>query len=702
MSARHELNPRSHVRLLAIVLLLALLAGPGCSSHQWVTVRSTPHSPLVERLKLTSRGGGKPSERTVQVLRRYALEDDLDGDQRGLLARVHNIIEQEPTPEKLYAFAELSYLEGKRRELTEPKRALDHYEASVAHAYLYLFDCRQYGQLNPYDPLFRGACDLYNGSLESALRIIKKDGSLLPGVTHTVQSASQTWQVSIVCRNSRWHADDFERFEFVSDYEVSGLLNQHHTYGLGVPLIAVRKPHPEQDPSEKYYPPGLSFPVTAFLRVLPEDPSRAGQPRQALLELYDPLESTAIVVDNVRVPLESDLTTPLAYFLNNEPRASKIATWGLLRPDRSQELTGLYMTQPYEPDKIPVLFVHGLWSDPTTWTDMFNDLRSSPEIRRNYQFWFYLYPTGQPFWVSAARLREDLAQIRAAVDPLRKQPALDQMLLVGHSMGGLVSKLQTVDSGNDYWTAVSAQPFQLVKASSEVKTTLEKTFFFGPNPSIRRVITIGTPHRGSDFANKYTRFLGRKLIFLPKMLVNASQELYRDNPDLFADNSAVGIRTSLDSLAPDSPLLPVLLEGRQAPWVKNHNIVGVRGLDENQEAMASGGDGIVSFASAHLENVESELVVDADHVNVHRHPLAVLEVRRILLEHLASLRTWQPPVTPPFRTTGHEPNAEFGVRNAEWMATPAAGPAIPGMPTYPPVTYPQTQYPQTQYPATAP
>src|SRR5690606_27669943 len=114
--------------LVRTLLALALLAGAtGCTSTQWLSVRSTPHSPLVERLKLTSRGGGKPSERTVQLLRRYALDDEIKGDQQRLLARLQRIIDEEPSPDKVYAFAELAYLEGKRQELTKPKLALDLY-----------------------------------------------------------------------------------------------------------------------------------------------------------------------------------------------------------------------------------------------------------------------------------------------------------------------------------------------------------------------------------------------------------------------------------------------------------------------------------------------------------------------------------------------------------------------------------------------
>src|SRR5687768_16480105 len=189
-----------HVRRgLPILALTALLvASPGCRSTQWVSVRSTPHNALVERLKLTSRGGGKPSERTSQVLRRYALDAQIAGNQQRLLASLQNIIEQEPAPEKLYAFAELSFLEGKRKELTQPNEALDLYEASVAHAYMSQFDTRWGRRLNPYDPLFRGACDVYNGSLEAALRLVSKQESLTPGSTHRIQSARQTWEITVV------------------------------------------------------------------------------------------------------------------------------------------------------------------------------------------------------------------------------------------------------------------------------------------------------------------------------------------------------------------------------------------------------------------------------------------------------------------------------------------------------------------------
>jgi len=645
--------------------LLALLVTVGCSSSKMVTLRSVPKSPLVEQLKLTARAGPQPSPRTMQLLRVYDLTDDAKGDPRQLLDKLQAIIDREPSIDKIHASAELSFLAAKKEELRNPQLALDLYGASVLHAYEYLFDDRFIGQRNPYDPQFRGACDLYNGALESALRLIHKHGGLKPGQTHTIETATGNWDITCTLRGGRWRVEDFDHFEFVSDYEINGLRNHYQTYGLGVPLIAVRQRYAGEPPAAKYYPPNLGFPVTAFLRPVggPSRPSRDGSTRRgAVLELYDPLTTSHLAISNAKVSLEGDVTTPLAYFLS-DPTFNSLATIGLLRPEmllqmrpgQQDPIMGLYMVQPYEPDKIPVLLVHGLWSSPMTWMEVFNDLRSTPEIREHYQFWFYLYPTGQPFWISAAQLRRDLAGARRVLDPNGEEPALDQMVLIGHSMGGLISRLQTIHSSNDYWNIVSKQPFHLVKAKPEVRERIRSCFFFEPNPSVRRVITVGTPHRGSKVSNNVTQWITSKLITLPKMIARSQQRLFQDNKSLFHDTRLLEIETGVDSLAPDSPIFPVMLASRRPPWVKYHNIVGLVPEQGLFGSLAAGTDGVVSFESAHMGDVESELVVPADHVSVHSHPRAVLEVRRILLEHLAELRSFPGTVPPRMRTAQPPP-----------------------------------------------
>lgn len=608
----------------------------GCLTTQYVKLREAPKNPLSEQLSLTARSGPKPSERTMQMLRRYDAVNDLKGDPQQVISKFQTILEREPSIDLVYTVAELAYVGGKKVEGSNEKVALDFYETSVAYSYMYLFDERFGPARNPYDPQFRGSCDLYNSALESALRIVKKHGQLVPGANHTIESANRKCDVTIVLRRNNWHPDDIAEFEFVSDYEVAGLTNKYQSYGLGVPLIAKRHKRAENEGSEKYYPPNLSFPVTAFLRVVPNAPGelQAVVPKKVLLELYDPLESTDIEVAHRRVPLESDMSTALAYYLNNpELKLDTLATLGLLRPDSNKEHAGLYMLQPYEPGKIPVVMIHGLWSSPLTWMEMFNDLRSDPNLRDNYQFWFYLYPTGQPFWTSATAFRDDLAEVRRRVDPEMREPALDQMVLVGHSMGGLVSKLQTVESRDDYWHIVSDQPFQDLKADEETRAKLQKVFYFSPNPSIRRVVTIGTPHHGSSFANSTTRWLAHHLIKLPTMGLNR-EAIVKDNPNFFRDPALLSVKTSIDSLAPDSPILPVMLQSPIPADVKYHNIIGVQSKSGFLAKNSERGDGVVSAESAHLDIAVSEITVDADHMSVHRHPQSVLEVRRVLIEHL--------------------------------------------------------------------
>ncbi len=333
------------MRACTLAMLCALA---GCAGEKWVTLRDSPHNPLSERLMLLSSGGPKPTTRTVVFLRRYDLLDRLNGNPRELVKNVQDVAEREPSQEALHAAAELAYIGGVRSQSAgKTKQALDLYGVSVAESYAYLFQPGFAPLRNPYDPEFRGACDLYNAGLEAALRAIRKQGKLRTNETFDVNTNEQTWHVTVTPRAIRWPIEDIDHFEFASDYQVDGLKNLYHTYGLGVPLIAVRKSNPQQEPLDRHYAPGLSFAVTAFLRCHPDEakvPGDANREHRATLELYDPLDSAEIVVNEQRVPLESDITTPLAFTLNN-PTFAKIdqPTTGLLDPDRVRKLAGIYM-----------------------------------------------------------------------------------------------------------------------------------------------------------------------------------------------------------------------------------------------------------------------------------------------------------------------------------------------------------------------
>lgn len=652
---------------LAFAIVLACTS-PGCVSARYLQNRPTRANALESSLQLLGKKGPEISDRTQHTLARYGLSDTYHRDSDACIARLRTFHRQNLDPELTYAVAELAYVEGKIAERSgETSTAMNHYGIALTTSYRYLFGEQLADVRNQYDPQFRSVCDLYNESLEDLLRILCAENQLRPGQTYTIETADRKFVIRTEMRGG-WQPDEFDRYEFVSDFDIKTLRNRHTTFGLGVPLIAVRKPRSGDDSREEYYPDGLSYAVTALLRcstgteigseyadageLMPESgsnirlvnhggvaaPTRAYDPNETpvcVLEFFDPLRANQIKLGGDWVPLETDLTTPLAYFLDSPAyRKRDRATEGLLDPDDAQEKRGLYMLEPYDPNRIPVLMVHGLWSSPLTWMDMFNDLRSFPEIRERYQFWFYLYPSGQPFWLSATQLRSDLFAMRQTFDATAQDRAIDNMVLVGHSMGGLVSRMQTIESGDDFWNIVSNQPKEELRGPRQDVNRLVSALQFQPNQSVSRVITIGTPHRGSDLANSATRWLAGKLIKLPQMAVSTSTRLIRANPNYFRDTRLLTEANAVDSLAPDSPIFPVMLRAKTSPDIRYHNIIGV--LDD--PPMLAGrnykGDGVVDYASATIDDVQSELVVDASHTSLHMTGKAIFEVRRILLQHL--------------------------------------------------------------------
>lgn len=627
-------------QFLPILLLVVLMTG--CASGRWANLRKTPHNPLAGPMQLLPYKGASVTDRTRQSLRQLAMEEYADGNYKKGLIELAAVIEREPTADHLYTFAEVSYVAATRAEaMGMSATALELYAGSVAHAYYYLFESQDDAQADSYDPRFRQACDIYNKSLESSLRLVKKQGRLKQGEPYRIKTPNHEFLISLETVG-RWKDTKFQDFQFTADYEVEGLKNQHRQYGLGVPLIAECKDKPPAASGSEYFPPNLTFALTAFLHVSPTSdttPDGGKHVHHCRILLYDPLEQPEIEIRGKMIPLETDISTPLAYLLDsNTLTPTYLATLGLLSPDQTQQTRGLYMLEPYDPRKIPVVMVHGLWSIPMTWLEMFNDLRAEPEIRDNYQFWFYFYPTGQPFWISAAQFRADLDKMRTDLDPQHAALALDQMVLVGHSMGGLVSRMQTIDSENDFWHLVADRPPSELEGAPEDIEALKSMLFFEPNRSVRRVITMGTPHRGSNFSNPTTRWLGKNLIALPSFITNRSNRLLASNPDFFSDPQLLQITTSIDSLAPDSPVLPEILDAPKAPWVKYHTVIGVVDQDTWLGYFSGRSDGVVTVESAQLEEAVSELVVTADHNAVHRNPQSTLEVRRILREHVAQLQ----------------------------------------------------------------
>jgi pimeloyl-ACP methyl ester carboxylesterase len=402
-------------------------------------------------------------------------------------------------------------------------------------------------------------------------------------------------------------------------YAVHGLDTRNRTSGLGTPVIAVKRRDPKRP---------LRQSVGATILLSCSEPKGApGSALRASLQVVMTADQQEGLVGGLTVPLETDQTTPLAYALS-DPIAWKLGRQ-VFRLGQAPACTGLFPAEPYVPGKIPVLFVHGTMSSPIHWADMWNTLRADPEIRRRYQFWFYFYESGYPLLVSATRLRESITGTVADLDPQGKDPALKQMVVIGHSQGGLLARLTAVDTGETLVRALTGRSLAELDLSAADRATVERYFVIRPLPQVRRLVFVSTPHGGSYQASGLVRGVVRRLVRVPVSLTQVGATLSGLQKRFSLPPEFRRLPTSVDGMSPKSPLLRRLAGIPLAAGVHAHSIIPIKGDDTPPE----GKDGVVAYASAHLDGVESEYVVRDGH-SCQGNPLTIEEVRRILLEHL--------------------------------------------------------------------
>ncbi len=600
----------------------------GCSTVQFVTLREKPRNPLAERLRLWDPAGPRPSEQTKNYL---VASGALPGQDIGALLRhtrqAHCI---NPTCESMHAAAELSYLVARETESADAGLAEELYLDAAQYAWRYLVGSNDQPVKDPNAAGHRQTTDVYNSSVEGLMRLVKAEQSVEPGSRLLMPLTRRNIHFEVPHQSLWIHPEQMGEIEFVSDYELNNLRHHHVTRGIGVPIMIHRQRPADISSLEVYYAEGLRFPATAVLSFPTTQEQHVGE--SIRLQIFDPRQSDGVVVRDTLLPIETDLSIPLARFLTN-PDLELLDTFAFLRPDKAQSLQGLYMVQPWDPDRIPVLMVHGLWSSPMTWMEMFNELQSDPVLRDNFQFWFYMYPTGEPLTFALADLRDDVDELRRRCDPHGRNRKLDQMVLVGHSMGGLLSYLMTVDSDDMLWNSVSKVPVAHLQADAGTHREIQRVFFFESDPSVDRIVSIASPFRGSRYANRFTRWLGRTIVSLPATTLNVTKLITSLNSRQTWEKVFTPT-TSLDSLAKHSAVLNLVSQTTTPDSVVHHNIVGVsRGVSRKWWT-----DGVVTYRSAHRDDADSELTISASHSQVHRHPLAIDEVRRVLREHLKQVR----------------------------------------------------------------
>ncbi|MHC4939123.1 MAG: esterase/lipase family protein [Planctomycetota bacterium] len=603
-----------------VVLLLVFAA---CSG---IGVKTRSQEAWYEGARRSILNSDDVSDVTHNLLRLRSLHWSYEDDPVAAILKLVDEIKQTRERQLAVAIAELGYLQSKRWTKVE-ENAL---HTTLRYSYAYLFDPRLEPAPEQFDGQFRWACDLYTAAAADLIRAAKRE-DWDPSLEDPFEWYGGKSMFQMGVNELDWEISEFDQLSVTYDFGVEGLPDPDSRRGFGVPCV-LRRTWDRQsavagrEPGRYHYlPRNLAFSATLVVRF-PDGTSVIDEEQpDAIIEVRDPSRTVALEIEGRRVPLEVDYTTPVAIVLSGQEQ--KYGVSALLRGDKYAQQGGLYMFQPYDDDKIFILLVHGLASDPLTWLPMYSTLMAHDTIRTRCQFAFWFYPTGQPILYSAYQLREALAEARVLLSPDDKEFHDDFVLMCGHSMGGVLTRSMVVDTGSSLYDVCFDKPLGDLELSDRDRGFVQDLFVFDSLPFVNRAIFYATPHRGSPTAKRGIAEWASGFVTLPGELKQQGQRIVgAARPELRRKRM-----TSIQSLRSDNPLTIALADLPIHPRVTYHSIIG----DTEASGRKGGSDGIVPYESSHVPGAESELIVNAGH-SVQHTPEAMRETIRIILEHIAA------------------------------------------------------------------
>ncbi len=510
--------------------------------------------------------------------------------------------------------------------------ALNAYLEAAKHAYAYLFFTERPPRDRTFEERQTQVRDYYNFAVQQATAQLfssRQPNAVLGGAS-TRQAAG--W---IIHKNlDEDYSDHAVPAELIPASELSfaGLHSIYRRDGLGAEFVAVMPDSAsgasgDERPAYSQTP----YPVaTAVMRFAGNDLASVMQSRELEFVAYDPYRHETVEMGNTSVPLAANFTAGFGLWLSRS-HFSNQAIRTLLGRGGELGKPHVYMLQPYDPNRRILIMVHGLASSPDAWMNAANEVLGDETLRNNYQIWQVYYPTNAPIAPNHYLIRQALGQAFAHFDPQRKDLATHDIVVVGHSMGGIMARMLVSSSGDRLWTVFLEQNPLEVEELARVHQELDPYLAFEPEPGITRAIFLATPHRGTPFAELGIARWFANLITLPLAML---QDLSQLNKTLAEpgrrSQTEIHLSNSVYNLSDKDPAIRVIATMPISPTVKYHSIIG---YNTPGARVVDSSDGIVPYASSHMDGMQSELVVRSDH-SVEEKPVAILETRRILREHL--------------------------------------------------------------------
>jgi pimeloyl-ACP methyl ester carboxylesterase len=372
--------------------------------------------------------------------------------------------------------------------------------------------------------------------------------------------------------------------------------------------------------------------VTALLWFNQNTLEQVLSAHEAVLSVYDPYRDESVVQQGQTVPLSANFSAGYGIWLARSGFAGQ-SLRSLFGRARGIDTPRIYLMQPFDPDRRIILMLHGLASSPEAWVNVANDIQGDEILRQHFQVWQVYYPTNVPILISLARIRQAAQLTLAHFDPDGKMPASRGMVLIGHSMGGVLARLLVSTSDDRLWVTVVKS---YVPEGTEIDVNderLNRLLRFTPMPQVERAIFIAAPHRGTPFAsNRLSRWIAN-LVRLPLALMQEIDEVVQTATN--ADSSQRAGKTfhvpnSIEQLRETNPVIQATALLPVSPYVCFHSIIARR---RETGPLEDSDDGVVPYRSAHLAGARSQKIIVSGH-SVQETPQAILEIRRILHEDI--------------------------------------------------------------------
>jgi hypothetical protein len=607
---------RCHLVCFALALILF---AAGCATP--IGVNYVDQRVAYQSLTANILSAERPSSFSARELMNANLYQRYDDDPEKALAELHAGLAPNGDEDRLFALTELSFAHA------EASGEKPYYLAAAVYAYCFMNPGARGTPPRAIDPRFRWAADIYNQALTRAAMVDEKP--IPRGGTFKLPFGELT--VEFDENDLIWAGFRLGDFVPAADIEVRGLRNRYRTPGIGAPLAASLQPLSEAASKEQSrIPPRLKVPVTAFLRL--DDPRGAlvSGKLHGKLEFYTPDSARTVNISGIDVPIEYETTSALALTLEGAP------VWDFeIAGFRSGDFTvtpanlerGLFMLHPHRVGRTPLVLVHGTASSPARWAELVNELENDPRFWQNYEIWLFMYNTGNPIAYSALLLRDALTELVTDLDPAGTDPGLKNIVVAGHSQGGLLTKMAVIDSGMQLWP-FSVPPEQL-GVSDEFRDLVTRGLILKPLPFVKEVIFIATPHRGSYQALGILGDLASWLINMPGRFTKLSLDVLTLQKRGFILGPFSGIPTSITNMNPNNRFIKALSAIPVVDGVVAHSIIAVQGDGPPEE----GDDGVVKYSSAHIDGVASEKIVRSSH-STQGNPETIQEIKRILFERL--------------------------------------------------------------------